>query len=574
MPFMTATYSPDDNKLRLYPVSRLDAETYARVRAAGFIWAPKQELFVAPTWTPDREDLLVELCGEIGDEDSSLVDRAEERADRFGEYSEKRAEEAEGARRAVSAIADNIPLGQPILVGHHSERHARKDAERIENGMRKSIELWKTAKYWESRARGAIANAKYKERPDVRARRIKKLEAEQRKTEKTIREAKGGIATWTKIADENSLHRKDGTPTTFAERAKWLANLDRAVGYGIWGDLDRGTMTPEEAQTKAIASHTATLGRCERWAEHYTNRLAYERAMLADAGGIVTDRTGPEKGGACKCWVERGSWLYIQKINKISVTVLDNWGNGGKDFTRTIPFDKLTAVMTAAQVQEARDTGMLVDLQAAPARGFILRNAPLPERKPADAPDPQAAKFSALGETLKARVQVVVAAQLFPTPTALAKRMVEIADIQPDDRVLEPSAGTGMLAKAVRKAVPTAHLDLIEIDPRLCSLLKAAGFEVTCFDFMAAAMPICPDSERGHDRIIMNPPFANGAGIAHIKHALTFLRPGGRLVAICADGPRQQAELRPLASTWEELPEGTFAEAGTRVSTVLLTIDR
>jgi hypothetical protein len=60
---MTATYSPEDNKLRLYSVSRLDSETYAQVKDAGFIWAPKQQLFVAPMWTPYRADLLTELCG-------------------------------------------------------------------------------------------------------------------------------------------------------------------------------------------------------------------------------------------------------------------------------------------------------------------------------------------------------------------------------------------------------------------------------------------------------------------------------------------------------------------------------
>ncbi|HAW1479495.1 TPA: hypothetical protein JLS19_004021 [Escherichia coli] len=36
-----ATYSPDDNKLRLYAVSRLDPETYKKVHDAGFRWAPK-----------------------------------------------------------------------------------------------------------------------------------------------------------------------------------------------------------------------------------------------------------------------------------------------------------------------------------------------------------------------------------------------------------------------------------------------------------------------------------------------------------------------------------------------------
>jgi hypothetical protein len=99
------------------------------VKAAGFIWAPKQGLFVAPMWTPSREDLLIELAGEIEDEDRSLVDRAEERADRFSNYKDSRIEDAQRAHDAVHRIADNIPFGQPILIGHHSERHARKDAE-------------------------------------------------------------------------------------------------------------------------------------------------------------------------------------------------------------------------------------------------------------------------------------------------------------------------------------------------------------------------------------------------------------------------------------------------------------
>lgn len=163
----TAMYSPEDNKLRLYPFHRLEPEVYARVKAAGFIWAPKQELFVAPMWTPYREDLLLKLAGEIDDEDKSLVDRAEQRAERFEDYGDNRKRHAEAAHKAVHAIADNIPLGQPIPVGHHSERHARKDAEKIENGMRRAIMMWDQAQYWKSRAAGAIRNAKYKERPDV-----------------------------------------------------------------------------------------------------------------------------------------------------------------------------------------------------------------------------------------------------------------------------------------------------------------------------------------------------------------------------------------------------------------------
>jgi hypothetical protein len=161
----TATYSPEDNKLRLYSSSRLDAETYARVKEAGFSYAPKQELFYAPMWTPHREDLLLEMCEEIDDEDRTLVERAEERSERFSEYSDKRSEDADRAHNSVSAIADGIPFGQPILVGHHSERRARKDAERIETGMRKAIKMWDTSKYWTDRGAGAVRHAKYKSGP-------------------------------------------------------------------------------------------------------------------------------------------------------------------------------------------------------------------------------------------------------------------------------------------------------------------------------------------------------------------------------------------------------------------------
>lgn len=116
-----ATYSPDDNKLRLYAVSRLDPETYKKVHDAGFRWAPKQALFVAPAWTPGREDVLLSLAGEIEDEDSTLAERQEARAERFTGYSGKRASESAQALDEVERLAAMIPPGQPILVGHHSE---------------------------------------------------------------------------------------------------------------------------------------------------------------------------------------------------------------------------------------------------------------------------------------------------------------------------------------------------------------------------------------------------------------------------------------------------------------------
>ena len=57
---------------------------------------------------------------------------------------------------------------------------------KFEDGMRRAVKLWDTSTYWTDRAAGAIRNAKHKERSDVRARRIKGLEADQRKQERII----------------------------------------------------------------------------------------------------------------------------------------------------------------------------------------------------------------------------------------------------------------------------------------------------------------------------------------------------------------------------------------------------
>jgi protein-L-isoaspartate O-methyltransferase len=179
--------------------------------------------------------------------------------------------------------------------------------------------------------------------------------------------------------------------------------------------------------------------------------------------------------------------------------------------------------------------------------------------------------FTAIKAALKAGVQVVSAPQLFPTPPVLAVRMVKLAGIGWHDRVLEPSAGTGNLLRAIVDAEPAARIHAVEINRALCDAIPSGflqGGETLCQDFLT-----CTVEQLGRfDKILMNPPFHNGADVAHIKHALHFLEKGGVLVALCANGPRQKAELHPLATTWEELPEGTFADQGTGVRVVLLTV--
>lgn len=566
---MKGTYSPEDDKLRLYPDEgqRLPDDVYARVHAAGYGWAPMQKLFYA-VWTPERADLLTELTGEIQDEETSLTERAETRAERFQEYKEKRAEEAESTRESVSQIVD-LRNGSPIIIGHHSERAARKDQERIENGIKKAVQLWDTAKYWEDRARGAIRHAKYKQLPTVRARRIKRLEADQRKQQRKKNEAAFYLQAWS-----------DPTEPLTMKKAKALTNyghFDVTLSDGrevtAWGALDEGKITPEEVKAKVIPELTERVAWASRWISHYENRLAYEKILLGDSGGTAADRTKPEAGGACKCWASRGRWVYIQKVNKVSVSVLDNWGNGGENFKRNIALDQLSAVISKADVDAKRASGELVETDD--KTGFYL-NSPEPETQAPATPTPeqpkapdQAQPFENLREQLKTGVTVVSAPDLFPTPPGLAAKMVELAHIRPMDRVLEPSAGTGNILREIVKH-GAATIEAIEINYRLANMLKETypAVRVACVDFLQHQDP------EGYDKIIMNPPFTKGEDIKHIKHALELLRPNGRIIALAANGPRQNDTLRPLTQTWEELPEDTFKEEGTQVNAALLIIKK
>ncbi len=51
-----------------------------------------------------------------------------------------------------------------------------------------------------------------------------------------------------------------------------------------------------------------------------------------------------------------------------------------------------------------------------------------------------------------------------------------------------------------------------------------------------------------------------------------MLKPDGKLVALCANGPRQQKEFRDKGEYWEVLPEGSFKSEGTMVSVALVVL--
>ena len=165
----------------------------------------------------------------------------------------------------------------------------------------------------------------------------------------------------------------------------------------------------------------------------------------------------------------------------------------------------------------------------------------------------------------------------FETPAPLAARVVEMADIRPGMDVLEPSAGRGALVRAVQAAARSTLIGAVEIQPENARALHSLGVDVREADFLA--LPVTGQV----DRVVMNPPFARQADIEHVCRAFAWLRPGGRLVSIMSAGVtfRQdrktqafQMLVRQNGGEIEELPPGSFAESGTGVPTVLVTLEK
>lgn len=177
----------------------------------------------------------------------------------------------------------------------------------------------------------------------------------------------------------------------------------------------------------------------------------------------------------------------------------------------------------------------------------------------------------------------------FETQGPALDRVMDAADIQPGESVLEPNAGTGRIAMRAFMA-GASHVTMVEIDPQRFDGLRdiaarffenGQGSTLIGFDFLEA--PI----KELFDRVVMNPPFAvprnRREDIAHVRHAWEFVKPGGRLVAVMASGIsfREDAQSRSFRGwvdgfegSFEPMPADSFKASGTSVNTVLLTMDK
>ncbi|WP_122401257.1 strawberry notch-like NTP hydrolase domain-containing protein [Bradyrhizobium vignae] len=204
---------------------------------------------------------------------------------------------------------------------------------------------------------------------------------------------------------------------------------------------------------------------------------------------------------------------------------------------------------------------------------------------------PMLAKIASCLPTHTRRSEDSQALQQFSTPIPLGLAAYAAAGITPADRVLEPSAGTGLLA--IFAELAGGALVLNELAEARAGMLEHlfAGGNVTRFD--AAQIDDHLDASVAPSVVLMNPPFSALANVdrrmadatlRHIASALARLCDGGRLVAItgasfAADNPawrdafvRLQGRGRLVFSA--AIEGAIYAKHGTQTDTRLLVIDK
>lgn len=195
--------------------------------------------------------------------------------------------------------------------------------------------------------------------------------------------------------------------------------------------------------------------------------------------------------------------------------------------------------------------------------------------------------------------------QIFRAHGWNAKPIYVLRDAEkPQLRILEPSAGTGQLARRCITSIKDFSdwsdygepekmerwrheyrfdnlVDCVELQSTLAHGLESTGLynRVYCQDFLT----LRPEATGLYDIVVMNPPFDRERDIDHVMHALTFLKPGGLLTAIMSSGTefretKKAAAFREVVAKmgghFIDLPPGSFSEVGTNVNTCYVQLTK
>ncbi|MFF0629758.1 DUF3560 domain-containing protein [Streptomyces sp. NPDC004296] len=222
----------------------------------------------------------------VAEREAEKYERAEERAEKFDEWASNASARADSAWKAGHRIADGIPFGQPILVGHHSERRARRDAERIDSAMRQSIAENKKATHHAERAAAAGAYQAYRTNPARTLRRIETLQTELRRVCAAFN------APWCSLAEAPTAERRDDMTVHCDDLIETIEYWRRVIagaeadGFKVWG--------PDDFTKGDFALHSGSWYQIGRKPGQKSVSVAWNLRLSPKAIMTLEDATGDD----------------------------------------------------------------------------------------------------------------------------------------------------------------------------------------------------------------------------------------------------------------------------------------
>ncbi|MCA1605343.1 MAG: DUF3560 domain-containing protein, partial [Acidobacteria bacterium] len=186
--------------------------------------------------------------------EADRAERMDARAERLSDRAARRLAQADAHQDAANRIAEHIPFGQPILVGHHSERRARADQERIARNMDASCQLRQESRAAHAAAETTQNHMKYRYNPLQVGRRLERLHAERRSVQRALdgytrnsRNGRGVIVYSDTFPPASGQHRVqlEAQAAQLDEQVRyWDGVLDHMRAAGLWAPIDAATIRP------------------------------------------------------------------------------------------------------------------------------------------------------------------------------------------------------------------------------------------------------------------------------------------------------------------------------------------
>lgn len=242
----------------------------------------------------------VDVSIESGVRDQAAVEadriaRQEARVDALENKAERKTAAAEAADKKAHDLSGRYPMGQPILIGHHSEGRHRRDIARTQAASTAAVEAHRQAERAKAKADAAKGTTDSRYSPAVIARRIDRLSAELRKCERA-RDGHSRVL----------FTRKDGTP-----------------------ELEEHAPATGDYLTQLHDSIERLETEIRYWSD--------VRQAQEDAGQKLYTRADIKRGYLVKV---SGQWRKVVRVNAKSVSV-----ETGYSWTDTVKYDAISSAL-------------------------------------------------------------------------------------------------------------------------------------------------------------------------------------------------------------------------------------